>query len=139
MTLFLCGQGFSQEKLITEQFLDGRYNSSKNAVVTIMKGKKLSPYSLTLYHSIALTEAPEDMKQIKKAVLEDAKDGVQVEQVISNNEVLECYMQFKPKKENDKINRFLLYRSDVNDGGMIIYMEGDTNLDSLIKLFIKKK
>ena len=48
-------------------------------------------------------------------------------------------MQFKPKKENDKINRFLLYRADVNDGGMIIYMEGDTNLDSLIKLFIKKK
>ncbi len=136
-SLFCCGS-YAQGKLKSEQFFDGQYNSSDKAIVTILKGKKLSPYNLSLYHSITLSDSPYDILKIRESVLEDAKSGLQVEQITSGEEVLACYIQFKPLKDKD-INRFLLFRSSDYSNGTIIYMEGDTDLDSLIKLFITKK
>ena len=46
-------------------------------------------------------------------------------------------MQFDPINENSTLNRFILYKAD-QENAILIYMEGDTTLEQLIKIFINK-
>ncbi len=127
---------YSQELESVIHF-DGRYNKSDNAVVTYLKGKKIKDYRLSLFHSITLTQATEDIILFNTTVLNDKKHAVKIEEIYSQNKLRACYMQFDPINENSTLNRFILYKAD-QENAILIYMEGDTTLEQLIKIFINK-
>lgn len=130
---------YAQSGLSVAQFFDGRFHKSEHAVVTLMKGKKLTPYNLSLFHSISLDNSPEEVKRIEKAVLNDKSKARQVELVSAENKIMACYLQLPPENPDSGPNRFILFRTPDNQKATLIYMEGDTDLDSLIKIFINKK
>lgn len=130
---------YAQTDLTTSCFFDGRFNKSDKAVVTLLKGKKLIPYNLSLFHSITLENSPDEIQKFEKAVMEDKKKAKQIELINADSKVMACYLQLPPVSSESKQNRFILYRSPTPDQATLIYMEGDTDLDSLIKIFITKK
>ncbi|MGL4331206.1 MAG: DUF6108 family protein [Bacteroidales bacterium] len=130
---------YAQTDLTISCFFDGRFNKSDKAVVTLLKGKKLIPYNLSLFHSISLENSPDEIQKFEKAVMEDKKKAKQIELINADSKVMACYLQLPPVSSESKQNRFILYRSPTPDQATLIYMEGDTDLDSLIKIFITKK
>ena len=98
---------YSQELESVIHF-DGRYNKSDNAVVTYLKEKKIKDYRLSLFHSITLTQATEDIILFNTTVLNDKKHAVKIEEIYSQKKLRACYMQFDPINENSTLNRFIL-------------------------------
>lgn len=111
-----------------------------NAIVEILKGKKLKPYRLTLFHSIVIEKSPADVALFEKAVLADGSAAADAQVVKARNGLVACYYQLPPGRgDPDGPNRFILFRKDGDRSTTLIYLEGRTELDQPIKLFINKK
>lgn len=136
-----CGSPvWAQKDMHISPFFSGEYNTNPHAEVIILKGKKLKPYGLNLFHSIALIESPDDVRAFEKAVLKDGESAVEAKLIKKENEIIACYYQLSPHaSDSDKMNRFILFRKEDNETATLIYMEGKTELDKLIQIFIDKK
>jgi hypothetical protein len=129
----------AQKGLQVGPLFDGRYNASEKAVVSILKGKELDSYNLTLFHSITLTDSRNDVTRFEQAVLLDSKAATQIEMVNQKGQLRFCYFQLPPEGGKGKINRFVLFRKYSDTQATLIYMEGPTTLKSIIQLFVSKK
>ncbi len=132
---------FAQKGLNIERILkDNSYKDNNNAVVIIVKGKKLKPYNLTYFHSVTLNNLPKDANRFEEAVRNDEPQATRVEEMKAGNNLVSCYYQLPPlKEEEDSPNRFILFRRTGKGDATLIYLEGQTQLDALIKEFIHKK
>ena len=130
----------AQQGLYVAPFFKGEYNQDPNAVVVIIKGKKLEPYHLSLFHSIEIKDSPRNIDRIEKAVLADGKHAENSEEVKDGTRTVACYYQLPPAGKAGKgPNRFILFRRSGQGSGTLIYLEGHTELEQLIKIFIHKK
>lgn len=134
-TAHLCR---AQEGLAVAPLFDGKYNRDKQAVVVLIKGKTLKEYNLSLFHSIAITDRPDDVALFEAAVQADSRKAENSETVKSGDNTVAGYYQLPPSKPGGE-NRFILFRKLSADDATLIYLEGHTQLDRLINLFIQKK
>lgn len=128
----------AQKGLAIAPLFSGRYNHDKQAVVVVIKGKKLKPYNLSLFHSLSITNRPDDVALFEAAVRSDGAKAENSETVKSGNNTIAGYYQLPPSSPGGE-NRFILFRKLSPDNATLIYLEGHTRLDQLINLFIKKK
>lgn len=77
--MVVCGQLHAQEKLRSASLFDGRYNNREGAVEVLVKGKKLTPYHLTLFRSLTLQADPDEIAEISALVESDAKHAAEKE------------------------------------------------------------
>ena len=99
--------------------------------------KAVDPY-LSLFRSIAITDRPDDVALFEAAVRADSSKANNSETVKSGNNTIAGYYQLPPASPGGE-NRFILFRKLSPDDATLIYLEGHTQLDRLIKLFINKK
>lgn len=138
-TLLLTAHAsLAQEGLAVAPLFSGQYNKDKHAVVVVIKGNKLKPYDLSLFHSITIENGPDDVALFEAAVLADSRKAVNSETVKSGEEIIAGYYQLPPAS-SDEENRFILFRKPSPGNVTLIYLEGDTELEKLINLFIQKK
>lgn len=128
----------AQEGLAVAPLFSGRYNTDKQAVVVLIKGSKLKDYNLSLFHSISVTDRPDDVALFEAAVRADSRKADNSETVKSGDNTVAGYYQLPPASPGKK-NRFILFRKTSPGEATLIYLEGDTQLDKLINLFIRKK
>lgn len=128
----------AQEGLAIASLFSGQYNRDKQAVVVHIKGKKLEQYHLSLFRSIALTDRPDDVALFEAAVRSDSSKAENSETVKSGDNTVAGYYQLPPASPGGE-NRFILFRKLSPGDATLIYLEGRTQLDRLINLFIKKK
>ena len=129
---------YAQKGLNIEPVFSGEYNDKEQAVVIYLKGKKLKPYHLDIFYSVSIQDSQDDVLKFEKAVLADGRNASNSEIIKSGNKTLACYYQLPPDKK-DGPNRFILFRKKCSESATLIYMEGNTELDSLINIFINKK
>lgn len=130
----------AQKGLNVSTLFSGEYNKNSNAVVVIMKGRELESYKLSFFHSISVKNSEYDVAKFEKAVLADGKNAVNSKVIKNGNKVLAAYYQLPPALNSDKdANRFILFHKENSGNATIIYLEGKTDLDALIKIFINKK
>ena len=128
----------AQEGLAVTPLFSGKYNTDKQAVVVLIKGSKLKDYNLSLFHSISVTDRPDDVALFEAAVHADSRKADNSETVKSGDNTVAGYYQLPPASPGKK-NRFILFRKTSPGEATLIYLEGDTQLDKLINLFIRKK
>ncbi|HIY48369.1 MAG TPA: hypothetical protein H9834_00920 [Candidatus Barnesiella excrementavium] len=128
----------AQEGLAIAPLFSGQYNYDKQAVVVHIKGKKLERYHLSLFRSITLTDRPDDVALFEAAVRSDSSKAENSETVKSGDNTVAGYYQLPPASSGEE-NRFILFRKLSPGDATLIYLEGRTQLDRLINLFIKKK
>lgn len=134
-TVHLCR---AQEGLAVALLFAGQYNRDKQAVVVLIKGKKLKDYKLSLFHSITVTDRPDDVALFEAAVRADSSKAENSETVKAGNNTIAGYYQLPPASPDGE-NRFILFRKLSAGDATLIYLEGHTQLDRLINLFIQKK
>lgn len=137
LMLLGCPYASAQKGLQIESILtDKKYTRDPNSVVVIIKGEKLKPYNLTLFHSITVNDRPQEADRFEKAALADGKKAESSEEVKDRDRTVACYYQLPPVQGP---NRFVLFRRTDKGDAVLIYLEGYTELSKLINTFINKK
>lgn len=112
---------------------DGPYLENKNATETIITGNPLKPYSLSLFHSLAVSDNANLALPIEKAVRSDGAKAIWKETVNKGGR-LESGVYELPKTKH---RRYILYLNSFIGGGneaTVIYLEGKATPQQIKKL-----
>ena len=63
----------AQKGLAIAPLFSGKYDKDEQAIVVLLKGKTLHPYGLSLFHSISITDRPDDVTLFEAAVSTDSR------------------------------------------------------------------
>lgn len=130
----------AQKGLHVESLFDGSFEKNSKAVTVDVKGKRLKSYNLTLFRSITVHDAPQDAGRMAAAAYADGRNAVSSEEVKRGKETVAGYYQLPPEAKDGKHpNRFILFRRLQKGAATLIYLEGFTELEKLIKLFVQPK
>ena len=75
----------AQKGLAIAPLFSGKYDKDEQAIVVLLKGKTLHPYGLSLFHSISITDRPDDVTLFEAAVSTDSRKAENSETVKSGN------------------------------------------------------
>lgn len=136
----LAAPAWAQKGLHVEPLFDGSYEKNPKAVTVDVRGKRLKSYGLTLFRSITVHDAPHDADRMAAAALADGQGAVNSEVVKRGKALVAGYYQLPPRHGKGKgSNRFVLFRRLEEGAATLIYLEGETELEKLIRLFVKPK
>lgn len=136
--MVVCGQLHAQEKLRSASLFDGRYNNREGAVEVLVKGKKLTPYHLTLFRSLTLRADPNEIAEISALVESDAKHAAEKETGSIGGKLYYGFFCFPGNGKEP--NQYLFFRNaslrnpDYPEV-IVIYMEGAATLEELKQMF----
>lgn len=140
VALSAADTALTQKGLHVESLFDGTFEKNPKAVTVDVKGKRLKSYDLTLFRSITVHNSPPDAALMAAAALADGRNAVSSEVVKRGKEVVAGYYQLPPEAESGSHpNRFVLFRRLREEAATLIYLEGFTELEKLIKLFVQPK
>ena len=79
----------AQKGLAIAPLFSGKYDKDEQAIVVLLKGKTLHPYGLSLFHSISITDRPDDVTLFEAAVSTDSRKAENSETVKSGNNTID--------------------------------------------------
>lgn len=121
----------AQDRLNIGALFDGRYHDEPRASETLIKGDKLSNYSLSLYRSLTLTDMPEAAAEIVPLVTRDAAKAEDREVSYRDGGLYYGFYQLKARAGK---NCYLFYLDQNRNGGnkiILIYLEGYASRDKI--------
>ena len=127
----------AQKGLAIAPLFSGKYDKDEQAIVVLLKGKTLHPYGLSLFHSISITDRPDDVTLFEAAVSTDSRKAENSETVKSGNNTIAGYYQLPPAVPDGE-NRFILFRKTSPHDATLIYLEGQTHKSIYQQETIKK-
>jgi hypothetical protein len=130
----------SQDRLRSSAVFDGKIVSKDRMVETLVKGEYLKDYDLTLFRSVRMDVNDADLESISALILTDAADAVSKETEVDHNHLKYALIALEPDTD---CRCFLCFQSkpSANEGFtsvIVVYMEGDTTLTNLRKMFTTK-
>ena len=140
LLLLLPIAAFSQERLRSNAVFEGRIVPKDRLVETFVKGDYLKDYGLSLFRSVRMDVDDAELERISTLVLRDAADAASKETEVEHNRLRYALIALEP----DPGNRcFLCFQSRPSAEGdatsvIVIYMEGDTTLTNLKRMFTTK-
>lgn len=144
MLCLLCFGSLSlsaQEDLQIGKFFDSSYGKRKDATETLIKGKQLKPYKLTLFRSLTLPVHAVNIAEMEKAIKADTKGAIDKE---AGRKGARLYYGFYQLQPQDKTRRYLFFRNNAlnppasrQNTLTLIYMQGSATLNELKNKFAK--
>ncbi len=130
----------SQDRLRSSAVFDGKIVPKDRMVETLVKGEYLRDYDLTLFRSVRMDVDDADLESISALILNDASDAVSKETEVEHNRLKYALIALEPDKDS---RCFLCFQSKPSDDEgltsvIVVYMEGDTTLTNLRKMFTTK-
>lgn len=124
----------AQSGLEINDLFDGEYSNDPRATEIEMSGGVLKDYSLTVYRSLTLVDAPEAARQIETLLREDGANALQREVTYRNGGIYYAFYQL-PKQNN--IYRYIFYIDLNKTGGnkiMLVYLAGKADSKQIKKM-----
>ncbi len=140
LLLLLPLAAMSQDRLRSSAVFDGKVVPKDRMVETIVKGVYLKDYGLSMFRSVRMDVDDKDLGSISALILEDASDAASKETEIDHNRLSYALIAFEPHSGS---RYFLCFQSkpSAEEGTtsvIVVYMEGDTTLTNLRKMFTSK-
>jgi hypothetical protein len=109
------------------------YGKNKNVVMVELSKEMLEMYDITFYKSITIKNDSEALAFIRKCLETDQTGARKIKEITDNGAVISAFYQISDKN-NNSMNRFILFK--VNQKGVItlIYIEGKLDSDDLITI-----
>lgn len=133
IAVMALNSAFAQQGLHIMDALNGSYSNDNNSIETIVTGKQLKDYKLSLYHSLSVTDK-QAISHLRDLIAKDSKSAINKEVGLKNGIINYGFFEFTPLDK--KANRFLFFYSN-DTKAVVIYMEGKTTIEN-IKSIIKK-
>lgn len=133
LMLLTASVAAAQEHLNIADAFSGQYRNKPFATETVVKGKELNRFGLTLYRSLTVTD-PAAISHLSALVTADAEGATNKEESVKNGRLNYGFYEYSAPKSGPK--RFSFFFSSKNKA-VLIYMEGNTDIEH-IKSLIKK-
>lgn len=131
----------AQKGLAVDDLFGGRYRNRVDVVETLLRGKSLKGYGLTLFRSLAMPAAGRDALLVERKVCADVADAVEKEAGYKKGRLYYGFFRLKPRGKGAP-QRFIFYRNnelrdDRKPELTLIYMEGTASMEELRRTFTK--
>lgn len=107
--LFRLSPLSAQKDLQIGKFFDSSYGKRKDATETLIKGKQLKPYKLSLFRSLTLPIHAVNIAELEKAIKTDTKEAIDKE---AGSKGARLYYGFYQLRPIDKTRRYLFFRNN---------------------------
>lgn len=98
-----------------------------------LSGDNLDGRDISLFRSIMTSDSEADVAAMAKAAEADARAANDVKRIVKGSDIVALYFRLPPLAKSTE-SRFILFRRTATDAAMLIYIEGDTTLDDLVKV-----
>lgn len=135
---FVCAllPAAAQQGLQIDALFGGKYADTPGATEIVLSGSKLSPYHLTDYHSLTLTDMPDEAGKIERMVRADARTATDREVTYRDGGI---YYAFYELPTRGKTRSYIVFLNRHRGGGntvTLVYMAGKATAEQ-IKSFMK--
>ena len=140
LLLLLPLAALAQGRLRSNAIFEGKIVHKDRLVETFVKGEYLRDYDLSLFRSVRMDVDDADLERISALVLADASDAVSKETEIEHSRLRYALIALEPDPGNRCFLCFQSRPSDKEDttSVIVVYMEGDTTLTKLKRMFTTK-
>lgn len=120
----VAAECYAQKGMNSNRLFDGRFNDDIRVTETVIQGSRLEDYDLSVYHSLAATDAPDVADDILQCVNADAANAVEREVSYRGGKL---YYGFYQLPDWHGEHRYLFYLNRNLNGGnkvIVIYLQG---------------
>lgn len=101
--------------------------------IVYLSGDNLEGRDISLFHSITTSGSEADVTAMAQAAVADSRNANDIKRIVKGSDIVALYFCLPPLTKGAD-NRFVLFRRTAADSAMLIYIEGDTTLDGLVKV-----
>lgn len=137
MLIAMSFPAVAQKGLNINNLFDGRYRDDSRVTETVIEGGNLKDYGLDIYHSLTLTDAPDEAASIEALVSRDGSNAIDREISYRDGGLYYAFYELKPLSM--LYRRYLFYLNQHKGKGnkiIVIYLQGTASKDK-IKTMLK--
>lgn len=119
-----------------------KYGKQKGVTMVELSKDMLDSYRINLYKSLVFKDITEELPYILDCLEKDRKEGTmkKLQEIVEDGKLLTAYYQLPQlKKNNQTLNRFILFKVGKKNSATFIYIEGNLNSDELVALLFQRK
>lgn len=131
LTMTMAMPTMAQKGLNINNLFDGRYRDNDHVTETVIQGGNLDEYDLDLYHSLTLTDSPEEAASIEALVSHDGASAVEREVSYRDGGLYYAFYEFKPSVLKRRYLFFLNQHRNKGNKIIVIYLEGMASRDKI--------
>lgn len=140
LLLLLPLAAWAQDRLQSGAVFEGKVVPRSRLVETMVKGAPLKDYGLSLFRSVRMDADGAELERITALILDDASGAISKETEIDRGMLKYALLALPPSSDS---RCFLCFQSKPSDtegltSVIVVYMEGDTTLTDLRKMFTTK-
>lgn len=108
------------------------YGNHKGVTMLEVSHEIIKNYKIKHFKSIVFDDGRYALPEIRKCIEIDKKGAKKMKELIQNGELISGY--YRLKTENEKMNRYLIFRINDNYKTTLIYIEGELTPEELVEL-----
>lgn len=139
LTFLLALPAAAQDGLQVGALFGGKFGRQADAVETLLKGRKIAPYKLSLFRSLSVSANSRNQATIEQKVRADARLAVDKQAGMKSGHLYYGFYRLRP---HGQTQRYIFYRNNslqprAKSGAKItlIYMEGTATIEELKRTF----
>lgn len=134
LLIMFCAAASAQSGLNIEEIFENAEDYAGTTNEVRIKGKSLKQYKLTYFHSLTLNFSKKTADIMEDMVRKDSEKAESIKEVKRGDRTVGLYLQL-PFESDEK--RFILFRRPTEDNALLVYVEGPTTLDEIVKISFK--
>ncbi len=136
--MLVCAATYAQKGLYVNRILTEADDLKGHTDEVVISGKALKPYNLSYFHSVTVTESAETADEIERLVKKDGELAETTKEVVRGDRCVGLYYQLPAADgKNAQNKRFILFRRPKPDCALVVFVEGPTTLDDIVKISFK--
>lgn len=135
LTIAAIAAAMAQKGLNINNLFDGRYTDNDRVAETFVEGGALTDYNVDLYHSLTLTDQPDQAAAIEALVKRDGVKATDREVSYRDGGLYYAFYELTPR--NLIAKRYIFYLNQHRGSGnkiILIYIEGSASRDKIKKM-----
>lgn len=109
-----------------------KYGNQKGVTMLEVSREVIKNYKIKHFKSIIFEDGREALPEIRKCIEKDKIGAKKMKELIQNGEIVSGY--YRLKTNNEKMNRYLIFKVTANYKTTLIYIEGELSPEELVEL-----
>lgn len=126
------------QKGLKIQSIFDRYGKQKNVTMVELSQEMLDTYGMKLYKSITIKGSETALADTRRALAADQEGAKKIKEIVEEGLLVSAFYQLMGKNDDD-VNRFILFKVGKKDSVTLVYIEGELDSEDLVTLLFTKR
>ncbi|MDD3281393.1 MAG: DUF6108 family protein [Bacteroidales bacterium] len=109
-----------------------KYGNNKGVTMLEVSKELMKNYKIKHFKSIVFEDGRTALPEIRECIKKDRANAIKMKELIQNGEIISAY--YRLKSDDNKINRYLIFKVGENYKTTLIYIEGELTPEELIEI-----